>query len=301
MASRLWTYQRERFPLGTFALLAFVVAFSALAYSALMRGVYSLPGAMTLVTATASAFLLFLQMRVLDEFKDCEDDARYRPYRPVPRGLVTLDELAWVGMAAAVAELVIAFVVDARLVWLLAAVWGYLALMTAEFFVPAWLKARPFIYMTSHLVAGALITAYLTAFDWLAENALPQPGMLALVAVGYCTGTLLEIGRKIRAPRDEEPGVVTYSLAWGRNAAVGAWFATFLLTAAVGEFAAWRIGFAGAFFALVALLTAVAGWCCWRFMQTPVTCHARSIEALSGAATLAFYLALGPIPLALAS
>ena len=301
MANRWWLYQRERFPLGSFALLAFVLAFSALAYSALTRGVHALPGAGTLAAAAASAFLLFMQMRVLDEFKDFEDDLRCRPSRPVPRGLVTLGELAWIAMAAAVVELVIALTVDARLVWLLAAVWAYLALMTAEFFAPAWLKARPFTYMTSHLVVGALITLYLTAFDWLPENATPQPGLIALAAASYFTGTLLEIGRKIRAPRDEEPGVVTYSAAWGRNAAVVAWFAAFLLTAGTGWLAAWQIGFATPFFALIASLAAVASWCCWRFTQAPITGHAQSIEALSGAATLALNLALGPIPLVLAS
>jgi len=301
MANRWWLYQRERFPLGSFALLAFVLAFSALAYSALTRGVHALPGAGTLAAAAASAFLLFMQMRVLDEFKDFEDDMRCRPYRPVPRGLVTPGELAWIAMAAAVVELVIALMVDARLVWLLAAVWAYLALMTAEFFAPAWLKARPFTYMASHLVVSALITLYLAAFDWLPENATPQPGLLALAAASYFTGTLLEIGRKIRAPRDEEPGVVTYSAAWGRNAAVAAWFAAFLLTAGTGWLAAWQIGFAAPFFALIAFLAAAASWCCWRFTRAPITGHAQSIEALSGAATLALNLALGPIPLVLAS
>jgi len=62
MVNRWWLYQRERFPLGSFALLAFVLAFSALAYSALTRGVHALPGAGTLVAAAASAFLLFMQM-----------------------------------------------------------------------------------------------------------------------------------------------------------------------------------------------------------------------------------------------
>ena len=37
-----------------------------------------------------------LQLRLADEFKDFEEDSRYRPYRPVPRGLVSLRDLAWV-------------------------------------------------------------------------------------------------------------------------------------------------------------------------------------------------------------
>jgi 4-hydroxybenzoate polyprenyltransferase len=299
MANRWWLYQRERFPLARFALLAGVLACSALAYSAITRGVHAAPGAGTAAAAAASALLIFLQMRVLDEFKDSDDDARCRPYRPVPRGLVTLGELAWFAMAAAAAELVIALLIDARLAWLLAAVWGYLALMTAEFFAPAWLKARPLIYMASHLVAGALITVYLTAFDWVPHHAMPQPGLLALAATSYFIGTLLEIGRKIRAPRDEEPGVVTYSAAWGRHAAVAAWFAAFLLAAGAGGVAAWQIGIAAPYFALVTLLAPAAAWCCRRYVRNPTTGRARALEAFSAAATLALYLALGPLALVL--
>ena len=55
--------------------------------------------------AFATAFLFFLQLRIADEFKDFEEDSRYRPYRPVPRGLVRLRELGWLGAAAACLQL----------------------------------------------------------------------------------------------------------------------------------------------------------------------------------------------------
>ena len=298
MANRWWIYQRERFPLAVFVPLAIVVAVSALAHSALLRGMQFLPGALTTAAAATSAFLLYLQMRVLDEFKDFEDDRRFRPYRAVPRGLVTRGELAWIASAGAVVQLAMALLTDVRLVGLLAVVWGYLALMTAEFFASSWLKARPFLYMISHLVVGALITVYLSAFDWLPENAVPRPDLLALAAGSYCAGALLEIGRKIRAPGDEEHGVVTYSAVWGRDTAVYAWFAVFLLTGGVGWIAASNVGFAIPCLVIFMLLAALASGCCWAFMRTPVTVRAQAIEKLSGVATLAFYLVLGPMPLA---
>lgn len=31
-------------------------------------------------------------VRIVDEFKDYEEDCEYRPYRPVPRGLITLKD-----------------------------------------------------------------------------------------------------------------------------------------------------------------------------------------------------------------
>jgi 4-hydroxybenzoate polyprenyltransferase len=38
--------------------------------------------------------------------------------------------------------------------------------------------------------------------------------------VSFFNGTVLEIGRKIRAPQDEEAGVETYSFLWGRGGAL---------------------------------------------------------------------------------
>lgn len=300
MADRWWTYQRERFPLASFTVLSCALAFSALAFSALVRGVPSLPDNWTLAAAAASALLLFAQMRVLDEFKDFEDDKRFRVYRAVPRGLVTLGQLGWIGAAATVAELALALSVDTRLAWLLAAVWAYLALMAAEFFAPDWLKARPLAYLVSHVPVAALITLYLTAFDWLPAGAAPRPALLPFAVAAVCATTLLEIGRKIRAPHDEEAGVVTYSGVWGRNTAVGAWLAALALTLAAGWLAASAIGFAVQFSVLGILLAAAALAVGLRFTRSPETSFAQHLELLSGVATLALYLGLGPLALILA-
>ena len=66
-----------------------------------VRGEDSWPEWRGLVVAFVTCFLFFLQLRIADEFKDFEEDTRYRPYRPVPRGLVTLRELGWIGGGAA--------------------------------------------------------------------------------------------------------------------------------------------------------------------------------------------------------
>ena len=299
MLKRLWIYQRERFPLHAFGLLAFTLGYSAVAFSSLLRGAPA-PNAGIVLAAAASAFLIFLQMRVLDEFKDIEDDILYRPYRPVPRGLVTLRELRGILVLAGFAELALAFMVEPRLVWFLAAVWAYLSLMTAEFFVPQWLRARPFAYIVTHNPIGFLISFYVTAFEWLPAGGTPHPALAFLALASLFDTSFLEIGRKIRAPQDEEPGVVTYSVAWGRNLAVAAWFGVFLLTTAAGWLAARQIGFAIAFTALMAPVGFAAAICCWRYVRKPETHRARLIEGMSGIGTFMLYFALGPIPLFLA-
>jgi 4-hydroxybenzoate polyprenyltransferase len=247
------------------------------------------------LAASASALLAFAQMRLLDEFKDSEDDARYRPYRAVPRGLVTLPELGAVFVAVCIAQIAIGIAVDVRLLWLLAALWAYLALMTVEFCARDWLRRRPFAYLASHNPIGALITLYAAAFEWLPRAADPHPALALLAVAVFCNTALLEIGRKIRAPHDEEPGVVTYSRAWGAGRSVGAWLAALASFAVAGAFAARTANQAATFAALMSPVAVASGIYCWRYLRRPETRYAKAIEGLSGLATIALYGVLGPI------
>src|SRR5258705_11926241 len=119
----------------------------------MLRG--QMPGMISIGVAFATCFLFFLQLRIADEFKDFEEDSRYRPYRPVPRGLIKLRELGVVFVLAAAVQLFLALALNWELLLVLAGVWIYLALMSREFFVRDWLKARPFTSMWVHMVVSA--------------------------------------------------------------------------------------------------------------------------------------------------
>ena len=93
LAARLWIYQRERFPVAQYLPMVAAFAFSASSWSRACGGRGGFVGRPELLCGMATSFGLFLLLRLFDEFKDREDDARYRPYRPVPRGLVTLGEI----------------------------------------------------------------------------------------------------------------------------------------------------------------------------------------------------------------
>lgn len=300
MVNRWWIYQRERFPILPYAALAAVLAYSATTFSALARGAPTGPQAAVVLPAALGVFLFFVLMRVADEFKDYADDLRYRPYRPVPRGLVTHAGLACIAALAAIGQLVAALVFDARMLPVLALAWTYLGLMTVEFFVPRWLKARPFAYLASHMPMVGFITLYASAHDWLPRQGTPPAGLGWLLIASVFLGTLLEIARKIRAPGDEEHGVDTYTAVWGRAPAVIAWGAAFVLAGLSGCAAARYIGFASGFAAGLALLSIAALLVARRFLREPVRVKARGFEAFSGLATLAAYAALGPLTLLIA-
>src|SRR3954470_8291934 len=99
--NRWWVYQRERFPVFAHGPLIAAFSLSAVSFSRLLRGQVSLPEGKAALVAFVTALLFILQLRIADEFKDFEEDSKYRPYRAVPRGLVTLRELGWVGVGAA--------------------------------------------------------------------------------------------------------------------------------------------------------------------------------------------------------
>ncbi len=297
MANRWWVYQRERFPVFAHGVLIAAFSYSAVCFSALLRGQVQPPPASTALVAFATAFLFFLQLRLADEFKDFEEDSRFRPYRPVQRGLVHLHELAIVGIVAALVQLGLALWLLPSLALLLVPAWLYLALMSKEFFVAAWLKRHPITYMVSHMAIMPLVDLYATACDWCPAGDGPPRGLPWFLAVSYFNGMVIEIGRKIRAPADEEHGVETYSVLWGRRKAVLAWLGAMTITACCAAAAAVEIGFSRPTACILVLLLIGAGLCARQFLREPGTARAKRIETLSGVWTLFMYLSLGAIPL----
>jgi len=300
MANRWWIYQRERFPLLAHSPVILAFSLSAISFSALLRGASSLPGLKPCLVAFITSLLTFLQLRIADEFKDFEEDSRFRPYRPVPRGLIHLRELGWLRAACMAIQMVLALWLAPQLALLLCATWLYLGLMSKEFFVKRWLKARPILYMVSHMAIMPLVDLYATACDWAPRaGARPPRGLLWFLLVSLFNGMVIEIGRKIRSPQDEENGVETYSFLWGRTRSVSVWLAIMMTTAALAVVAARQIAFqAPAAIGLGALLV-VASALGAIFLKQQKTSGGKTIEVMSGLWSLGLYLSLGILPLLL--
>jgi 4-hydroxybenzoate polyprenyltransferase len=298
--NRWWIYQRERFPIAAHGPLIAAFSFSAISYSALVRGAATLPGWRQILVAFSSAFLFFLQLRLADEFKDFEEDSRYRPYRPVPRGLIKLRELAYAWAGCILIQFALAVWLAPRLLAFLMITWSYLILMSKEFFVRDWLKRNATVYMVSHMVIMPLVDLYTTACDWIpAGYRRPPNGLLWFLLVSFFNGMVIEIGRKIRSPQDEEKGVETYSFLWGRRNAVAAWLAAMTATAVVAYAAARGIRFqqpiAGLLLILIVVSLVIGGF----FLSHSKPHRGKWLETMSGVWSLLMYLSLGTIPLLL--
>ncbi|MXW09820.1 MAG: hypothetical protein F4X47_12680 [Gammaproteobacteria bacterium] len=276
-------------------ILAF--SFSAVAFSWMLRSPAGWPSPLSAVVAFCSCLIFFLQLRIADEFKDDEEDARYRPYRPVPRGLVTLRELGGLFALAGVLQLGLALWLDARLLVLLLVTWTYLALMSKEFFVGEWLRGKHLLYMVSHMAIMPLVDLYATSTDWLVFQGHPPSGLFWFLLASLFNGMVIEIGRKIRSPHDEEEGVATYSVVWGRRRALGMWWLVLGLSLACALLAAGRIGFGLPLAIALGTTFAAAVLIGLRFLRHQPPGAGTWIENWSGVWTLVLYLGLGPAPL----
>jgi 4-hydroxybenzoate polyprenyltransferase len=305
-AGRWWTYQRERFPLFGHGPLVAVFSASAVCFSVLLRvgagDPVAWPRAGGLLTAFVCCLLLFLQLRIADEFKDYQEDLEFRPYRPVQRGLVTLRQLGVLFVVCAAVQLGLAWAHSPGLVVLLLLSWVYLALMSREFFVPEWLKARPVVYLLSHMLIMPLVDLFATGCDWTTSPS-GRPGSLwglgLFLGASYFNGVVIEIGRKIRSPGDEERGVRTYSALWGPRRAVLAWLGALLTTGLLAIAASVYVGIWHWFIAVIAGLLLGAAALARAFLKNMSLGAGRRIELASGLWTIGLYLSLGVIPLSI--
>jgi 4-hydroxybenzoate polyprenyltransferase len=292
---RLWIYQRERFPLVLHAPVIAAIALSATSFSMLARQQSGTPGLKQFLVAFLSSLAFFFQLRVADEWKDFADDARFRPYRPVPRGLISLRELSAIALAAGSLQLALAFWLDARLLGWLMIVWAYMLLMTKEFFVGEWLRLRPLAYMGSHMLIVPLIYLYSVACAGAISEWSARLPLVLLLLAGFFSGIVIEVGRKLRAPEDEELGVATYSATWGVSRSVTAWNIALLLAGVSASVAAGTVGALRVSLAILLPAAAIAISCAALYQRKPTPRRARLMEAVSGGWALLLYLTLGPL------
>ena len=180
-------------------------------------------------------FMFFFQLRITDEFKDYEEDLKYRSYRPVQRGIISLKALGKIGIATIIIQIILAHVINSKLIYFMLLVWIYMFLMTKEFFIKNWLTERILIYALSHVVIMIFITLVIVkGTGYILQNHFLETlylsleryeknifiGLIPLFALNYLNGIVLEIGRKTRRTDEEEHGVQTYSKLWGRKKAV---------------------------------------------------------------------------------
>ncbi|MGE3801455.1 MAG: UbiA family prenyltransferase [Candidatus Kapaibacterium sp.] len=295
--SRFAEYQKERFPLLAHGPLILVFTFSAISYSRVCRGADGFISVAEFAVGGLTAISFFLLLRLFDEFKDAEEDARYRPYRPVPRGLVTLRELRTLGITLTLFFVAANALLMPRTIPAILLVLFYMVLMSKEFFVRDWLKRHPVTYMLSHMVIMPMIDFYTTGLDWLNAGVSPPQGLEFFLLVTFLNGVVIEMGRKIRAPKDEEEGVETYSALYGSKRAALIWLCVVFVTWGSAVLASNYAGYGNAGIIALSAVLLLCSIPALLFANTLSPKYAKRIETAAGVWTIGMYLTLGGVPM----
>lgn len=294
---RFYVYQAERFPILGHGLLIASFTFSAISYSRICRGMNDFVSWHQYVVAVLTTLTLFLLVRIFDEFKDQEDDAKFRKELPVPRGLIMLKELLVVGVFVFVFQVLLNASTYPVMLGIYALVITYLCLMGKEFFVAEWLKKHQFWYVVSHMLIIPLVDVYASGFDWLLAGVAAPTGLVFFFAVSFMNGVVLEIGRKIRTPEQESEGVLTYSSMLGTRKATWAWLGVLLVTLSLSIIASYYASHGISAYIVLISVFFLCALPAILFLNKQTAKTAKMIEYASALWTIAMYLTLGGIPM----
>ncbi|GAL87362.1 membrane protein [Sporocytophaga myxococcoides] len=294
---RSYIYQKERFPIAGHGLLITAFSFSAISYSRICRGLTDFVSMDIFLPGVFITISLFLLLRISDEFKDADDDAKFRRHLPVPRGLITFRELKITAIAAFISQLfVMAFCFPAM--WsIYTIVIIYLLLMGKEFFIAEWLKKHQLWYVISHMLIVPLIDVFASGLDWKLAGANPPAGLIFFFTVSFMNGIVLEIGRKIRPAEEEQKGVLTYSSMLGPTRATVLWIAALSATLILSLLAASYANLGTTPIYLLIIFFILSSFPAILFIKNKNKKLAKTIEITSGLWTIAMYLTLGGIPM----
>ena len=229
MIKRLAIYLNEMFPLS--AILGSI--FTAVAVQLTYLRLYDLRPVSIwhLILPGVVLTCISLLIRIMDEFKDYQDDLTNFPGRPLPSGRVHKKDLLWLAFFCVMSVIFLSMTSMKLLVWAFITL-GFTFLMLKWFFIEASMrKSLPLAFVSHHpIVLFNFIYLMIACMQMNPSVNLEK----ALYILPLCLiFTNWEVVRKIRAP-EQETGYTTYSKIIGpRPAILIALFLQFVFTATV--------------------------------------------------------------------
>lgn len=145
--SRWFTFFRERTPFASYVIMCLGPSLSG--YYLTHKESFS-----TIIYIFIGFMLFFVELRLMDEYKDFSKDVLAHPNRPLPRGLIDLQEFQLgikIGLFALLFFDLILYFLGLHLAFVLySIVIIHLWLMYKEFFIGEWLNQYPIVYAISH-------------------------------------------------------------------------------------------------------------------------------------------------------
>jgi 4-hydroxybenzoate polyprenyltransferase len=277
LVRRLAVYSGERFPpleYGPASAIFFLAAYLAAAALA-----HRQPEAAAIVVGVVTVLLIFFHLRLMDEVKDADHDALHYPERPVPRGLITLDEVRLLISVCIAIELALNAALSSAALAAYLVVAAFTLLMYREFFLGARLRANFLVYTLVHMPSLPLLAIYAYVLAAAPRGGIELDPAFALFLIAtYAIGLALEIARKLHAPDDEPAGVYTYTKHFGTVGASALLIALVVIVTGCSLGLGAALGWGLSFGAPVVVLSAVAISRLTAFAVFPSRDRARLVE-----------------------
>ncbi len=208
-----YTYQKERFPIVVYGIYIGGIVFAIFCFSNYIKTMnlhfYKIEWS-TMILMFIVAFLQFLMVRIIDEFKDYEEDCKFRPYRPVPRGLIKLNELKILFIICVILQFTLTLKFNKNGILYLIILWIYFAIMSKDFFIKKVIDKHILIGVFLDELLMPILVIYLSSFMDISYTEIKM-----LLLMSYFISWIVEIARKIRCKEEEEKGVKTYTAILG--------------------------------------------------------------------------------------
>ena len=230
-----YTYQKERFPVLMYGTYILAIVFATYCYVLNTMRLITIDN--TLIIAKqfkfieilpifAVTFLQFLMVRIIDEFKDYDEDYKFRPYRPVPRGLISLKELKVLFTICVILQVIITCMVNPFALIYLLLVWTFFAVMSKSFFIKKIVDKHVLLEVALDELLMPILILYISKFIgfvnpiYSMEINISFVNLIPFMIMTYIVSWVVEVARKIRSKEQEEKGVKTYTAVFGINKAI---------------------------------------------------------------------------------
>lgn len=210
MLKRIWLYLQEMFP-PIHILPTLLMPFSFFAMVAQLNH-FELPLSSLLWRSSFSVVLFMLMLRVMDEFKDYQDDLTNYPGRPLPSGRVLHQDLK-VLLTVIIAVLMALNLDPLPVSFAAALVFAYSVLMFKWFFIEEKMRKSLPLALISHNPIVYIYLFYIFVVYTQMDPGYQWTSIVAIVPMA-APMTQWEIARKIRLPQNETV-YTTYSKVWG--------------------------------------------------------------------------------------
>lgn len=215
MIKRLAIYLNEMFPLSAILGSIFTAVAVQLTYLRLFN--FKPISIWYLILPGIVLTCISLLIRIMDEFKDYQDDLTNFPNRPLPSGRVYKKDLLWLAFFCVMAVIFLSMTSMKLLVWAFITL-GFTFLMLKWFFIEERMrKSLPLAFVSHHPIV-------LFNFVYLMIACMQMNPTVTLGKAFYILPLCLiftnwEVVRKIRAP-EQETGYTTYSKIIGPRPAI---------------------------------------------------------------------------------